>query len=208
MNASFVKFSAILLVINIIMIYADERKSEMGMARAIGMQRNDLRVLFVQEGALLGMISSAVGSLVGVAVAWILMQFMSASFQDTLSWDVVFNWTYQSLLAGFVAGFLVTWSTLWTTSLWISRMNVVAAIRSIPTRYRGSLPWWSILITLFLGFTSLGSFVLAFLIGDPIEGTRHAWWLFGGFTLMLALVPPAFWILGVILPEDLSLIHI
>ena len=202
---SFVIFSGILLVMNIFVMLADERKSEMGMARAIGMQRNDLRVLFVQEGALLGMISSAVGSLVGVAVAWILMQFMSTSFQDTLSWDVVFNWTFQSLLAGFVAGFLVTWSTLWSTSLWISRMNVVAAIRSIPTRYRGSLPWWSILVTLFLGFTSLGSFVLAFLIGDPIEGTRHAWWLFGGFTLMLALVPPAFWILGVILPEDVTI---
>ena len=201
---SFVIFSGILLVMNIFVMLADERKSEMGMARAIGMQRNDLRVLFVQEGALLGMISSAFGSLVGVGVAWILMQFMSASFQDTLSWNVVFDWTFQSLLAGFVAGFLVTWSTLWTTSLWISRLNVVAAIRSIPTRYRGSLPWWSILITLFLGFTSIASFTLAFLIGDPIEGTRHAWWLFGGFTLMLALVPPAFWILGVLLPEDVT----
>ena len=202
---SFVIFSGILLVMNIFVMLADERKSEMGMARAIGMQRSDLRVLFVQEGALLGMISSAVGSFVGVGVAWVLMQLMSASFQDTLSWNVVFDWTFQSLLAGFVAGFLVTWSTLWTTSLWISRLNVVAAIRSIPTRYRGSLPWWSILITLFLGFTSLASFVLAFLIGDPIEGTRHAWWLFGGFTLMLALVPPAFWILGVVLPEDVTI---
>ena len=102
-----------------------------------------------------------VGSLVGVAVAWILMQFMSTSFQDTLSWDVVFNWTFQ-VFSRLCRWILVTWSTLWTTSLWISRMNVVAAIRSIPTRYRGSLPWWSILVTLFLGFTSLGSFVLAF----------------------------------------------
>ena len=50
---SFVIFSGILLVMNIFVMLADERKSEMGMARAIGMQRNDLRVLFVQEGALL-----------------------------------------------------------------------------------------------------------------------------------------------------------
>ena len=69
---SFVIFSGILLVMNIFVMLADERKSEMGMARAIGMQRNDLRVLFVQEGALLGMISSAFGSLVGVGVAWVL----------------------------------------------------------------------------------------------------------------------------------------
>ena len=202
---SFVIFAGILLVMNIFVMLADERKPEMGMARAIGMHRGDLRVLFVQEGALLGMISSAVGAFVGIGVAWILMKFMATAFQDTLSWTVVFDWTFQSLLAGFTAGFLVTWSTLWMTSMWISRLNVVAAIRSIPTRYGGGLPWWSILVTLFLGFSSLASFALAFFIGEPDDGTRHAWWLLGGFTLLLALVPPAFWILGRILPEDITL---
>ena len=201
---AFVIFAGILLVMNIFVMLADERKPEMGMARAIGMHRGDLRVLFVQEGALLGMISSAVGSLVGIGVAWILMQFMATSFQDSLSWNVVFDWTFQSLLAGFTAGFLVTWSTLWMTSMWISRLNVVAAIRSIPTRYSGGLPWWSILVTLFLGFSSLGSFSMAFFFGDPIDGTRHAWWLLGGFMLLLAMVPPSFWILNRILPEDFT----
>ena len=202
---SFVIFAGILLVMNIFVMLADERKPEMGMARAIGMHRGDLRVLFVQEGALLGLISSAVGALVGIGVAWVLMKFMATAFQDTLSWTVVFDWTFQSLLAGFTAGFLVTWSTLWMTSMWISRLNVVAAIRGIPTRYGGGLPWWSILVTLFLGFSSLGSFALAFFIGEPEDGTRHAWWLLGGFTLLLALVPPAFLIFGKILPEDITL---
>ena len=201
---SFVIFAGILLVMNIFVMLADERKPEMGMARAIGMHRGDLRVLFVQEGALLGMISSAVGAFIGIGVAWVLMKFMAAAFQDTLSWTVVFDWSFQSLLAGFTAGFLVTWSTLWMTSMWISRLNVVAAIRSIPTRYAGALPWWSILVTLFLGLSSLGSFALAFFLGVPEDGTRHAWWLLGGFTLLLALVPPAFWILGRFLPEDIT----
>lgn len=88
--------------------------------------------------------------------------------------------------------------------MWISRLNVVAAIRSIPTRYGDGLPWWSILVTLLLGFSSLGGFGLAFLVGGPTDGTRHAWWLLGGFTFMLAMVPPAFWILGRILPEDFT----
>ncbi|MDE0708411.1 MAG: ABC transporter permease, partial [Candidatus Poseidoniales archaeon] len=202
---SFVVFAGILLVMNIFVMLADERKPEMGMARAIGMHRSDLRVLFVQEGALLGMISSAIGAFVGIGVAWILMKFMATAFQDTFSWTVVFDWSFQSVLAGFTAVFLVTWSTLWTTSVWISRLNVVAAIRSIPTRYGSGLPWWSILVTLFLGFSSLGSFALAFFIGEPADGTRHAWWLLGGFTLLLALVPPAFWIFARILPEDITL---
>ncbi len=204
---TFVIFAGILLVMNIFVMLADERKPEMGMARAIGMHRSDLRVLFVQEGALLSIISSAVGAVVGIGIAWVLMKFMATAFQDTLAWTVVFDWSFQSLLSGFVAGFLVTWLTLWATSMWISQLNVVAAIRSIPTRYGKGLPWWSILVTLFLIFTSMGSFTLAYLIGEPDDsmGTRHAWWLLGGFTLLLALVPPAFWILGRILPEDITI---
>ncbi|MDP6899296.1 MAG: FtsX-like permease family protein [Candidatus Thalassarchaeaceae archaeon] len=201
---TFVIFAGILLVINIFVMLADERKPEMGMARAIGMQRSDLRTLFVQEGALLGLISSACGSILGIGVAWVLMQFMDVAFSDAFSLAVTFDWTLQSLLAGFATGFLVTWSTLWFTSLWISRLNVVAAIRSIPTRFKGGLPWWSILITLFLGFSALACFGLAFLAGSPIDGTRHAWWLLGGFLLMFAATPPLFWVLGLILPEDIQ----
>ena len=202
---TFVIFAGILLVMNIFVMLADERKPEMGMARAIGMQRSDLRALFVQEGALLGLISSALGSLAGIGVAWALMQMMNVAFRDTLGWDVVFDWSVQSLLAGFVTGFIVTWVTLWLTSLWISRLNVVAAIRSIPIRFKGGLPWWSILITLFLGFSAASSIGLAFLVGDPSDGSRHASWTFGIFMLMLAMVPPAFWILGRVLPEDIQI---
>ena len=45
---------------------------------------------------------------------------------------------------------------------------------------------------------------MAFFFGDPIDGTRHAWWLLGGFMLLLAMVPPSFWILNRILPEDFT----
>ena len=46
---SFVIFAGILLVMNIFVMLADERKPEMGMARAIGMHRGDLRVLFYRK---------------------------------------------------------------------------------------------------------------------------------------------------------------
>ena len=203
---SFVIFSGILLVMNIFVMLADERKPEMGMARAIGMQRSDIRALFVQEGSLLGLISSAVGSVLGIGVAWILMQFMATAFAATFAWDVVFDWSYQSVLAGFTAGFLVTWLTLWSTSMWISHLNVVAAIRSIPSRYSGVLPWWSILITMFLGLSAICCFCLAFLFGDPIDGTRHAWWLLGGFIMMIAMLPPLFLVFSFVIPEDFTLL--
>ena len=202
---SFVIFAGVLLVMNIFVMLADERKPEMGMARAIGMQRSDLRSLFVQEGVLLGLLSSAAGAVAGIGVAWALMGIMGIAFRDTMGWEVVFAWRLESLLAGFATGFLVTWSTLWCTSMWISRLNVVAAIRSIPTRYGGGLPWWSILITLFLSMSSAASLGLAFVTGDADDGSRHAWWTLGVFIGMLALVPPAFWVAGKLLPEDLRI---
>ncbi|MEE3083321.1 MAG: FtsX-like permease family protein [Candidatus Thermoplasmatota archaeon] len=203
---SFVIFAGILLVINIFVMLADERKPEMGMARAIGMQRGDLRSLFVQEGAFLGLISSALGALLGVGFGWVIMQLMGSVFSEA-GGEVIFDWTFQSLLGGFVTGFLVAWLTLWLTSLWISRLNVVAAIRDIPTRFTGGLPWWSILVTLFFGLASLVFFALAFLIGEPDDsyGTRHAWWILGGYTLMFAALPPLFWLLRVILPENINI---
>jgi len=202
---SFVIFAGILLVINIFVMLADERKPEMGMARAIGMQRADLRALFVQEGAFLGLISSALGAVLGIGFGWVIMQFMGTALGEAggrLN-GAIFDWTFQSLLGGFVTGFLVTWVTLWLTSLWISRLNVVAAIRDIPVRFTGGLPWWSILISLFLALSSMLFFGLAFLAGSPEDGSRHAWWLLGGFIFLFSLLPPMFWILRVILPENI-----
>jgi len=201
---SFVIFAGILLVINIFVMLADERKPEMGMARAIGMQRGDLRSLFVQEGAFLGLISSGFGALLGVGFGWVIMQLMGSVFSEA-GGEAIFDWSLQSLLGGFVTGFFVTWMTLWLTSLWISRLNVVAAIRDIPTRFTGGLPWWSILITLFFGLASLAFFCLAYLLGDSDDGSRHAWWLLGGYAFMFAALPPLFWVLRVILPENINI---
>jgi putative ABC transport system permease protein len=202
---TFVIFAGVLLVVNIFVMLSDERKPEMGMARAIGMQRGDLRSLFVQEGALLGLISCAVGSVLGIGVAKILMTFMDVAFQDTLGWQVVFNWEFSSIVAGFSTGFLVTWATLWLTSVYVSRLNVVAAMRGIPIRLKDGLPWWSILVTFALFGAAMCCVAISLLFGDAESGSKHAWWLAGGFLILLALVPPAFMLGRAILPEDISI---
>jgi len=202
---SFVIFAGVLLVVNIFVMLSDERKPEMGMARAIGMQRADLRSLFVQEGALLGLISCAVGSLLGIGVAKALMSFMDVAFQNTLGWHVVFNWEFSSIVAGFATGFLVTWATLWLTSVYVSRLNVVAAMRGIPIRMKDGLPWWSILVTFGLFGAAMCCVAISLLFGDADSGSKHAWWLAGGFLMLLALVPPAFMLGRVILPKDIRI---
>jgi putative ABC transport system permease protein len=202
---SFVIFAGVLLVMNLFVMLADERKSEMGMVRALGMQRGDLRTMFVLEGSIVGLISSAVGAVIGIGVARALMVFLDKALSENFGGSILFAWEWHSLLTGFATGFIVTWLTLYATSIYISRMNVVAAMRDIPTRLKGSLPWWTILVSLVLFGAAVLCAVLAFLIGSAEEGSRYAWWLTGGFLFLLGLVPPLFFILNLILPESVSI---
>jgi len=202
---SFVIFAGVLLVMNLFVMLADERKSEMGMMRALGMQRGDLRAMFVLEGSIIGLISSAVGAVLGIGVARVLMLFLDKALSTNFGSSILFAWEWHSLLTGFATGFIVTWLTLFATAIYISRMNVVAAMRDIPTRLKGSLPWWTILVSLLLFGAAVICAVLAFLIGDAEQGSRFAWWLTGGFLFLLGLVPPLFFILNLLLPESLTI---
>ncbi len=202
---SFVIFAGILLVMNLFVMLADERKSEMGMLRALGMQRGELRSMFVMEGTLVGIISSSIGSVAGIGVAKLLMLGLDKILATTFDGSIIFAWEWHSVLSGFSIGFLVTFLTLFATSVYISRLNVVAAMRNIPTRIKGSLPWWSILISLFLFASALGCAILAFSVGDPLSGTRMAWWLTAGFLFLFGMVPPLFFIFSKTLPDSITI---
>jgi len=201
---SFVIFAGILLVMNLFVMLADERKSEMGMLRALGMHRGELRGMFVIEGTIIGLMSSAVGAFVGIGVAKLLMSGLDRVLAQTFQRGILFSWEWHSLLSGFSIGFLVTFMTLMATSIYISRLNVVAAMRDIPTRIKGSLPWWTILVSLFMLGSGVVSGVLAFMIGDPQTGSRYAWWLTAGFLFLFGLVPPLYFLFSKFLPESLS----
>lgn len=202
---SFVIFAGILLVVNLFVMLADERKSEMGMLRALGMQRGELRSMFVMEGTIVGIISSAFGAVAGIGVAKLLMIGLDQIMSSTFDGAIIFAWEWHSVLSGFSIGFLVTFLTLFFTSVYISRLNVVAAMRDIPTRIKGTLPWWTILVSLFLYGSSFGCAVLAFMVGDPETGSRMAWWVTSGFLFLFGSVPPLYYILSKILPESITI---
>ena len=67
---SFSIAAGILLIVLIFTMLAAERRSEMGMARAVGTQRRQLIQQFVAEGAGYALLSGLVGSALGVAAAY------------------------------------------------------------------------------------------------------------------------------------------
>lgn len=127
--------AGIALVVNIFTMLGEERKGEMGVARAIGMKRAQLRRLFTYEGTLYAALAAAVGSVLGVLLAYVIVNAMSGIFKSTaFSFDLVkyFTFTPLSLVLGYLAGFSLTIFTVYLATRRISNLNIVRAIRNIP----------------------------------------------------------------------------
>src|SRR5216117_876772 len=130
----FTVIAGILLIINIFVMLAEERKGEMGVARALGMRRKNLVQSFVSEGLLYALLSSVVGTFTGLLVAgvslWGFSQVFGASaFGGT---GFILTWTDSDLINGFAIGFLITMATIGAASWRVSKLNIVRAIRDIP----------------------------------------------------------------------------
>jgi putative ABC transport system permease protein len=134
---SFSIIAGVLLLVNIFVMLAEERKSELGMLRAVGMKRGRLVRSFIIEGTAYALVASLVGILVGIgvgrAVVVVAAQiFQSFSTDDGGGLDLAFHVTSISLVNGFAMGFLIAFVTVALTSIRISRVNIIAAIRDLP----------------------------------------------------------------------------
>src|SRR5213083_787387 len=130
----FTVIAGVLLIINIFVMLAEERKGEMGVARALGMRRKNLVQSFVSEGLLYALLSSVVGTFTGLLVAGVILWgfsqvFGASSFGGT---GFILTWTESDLIYGFAIGFLITMATIGIASWRVSKLNIVRAIRDIP----------------------------------------------------------------------------
>ena len=206
----------ILLIFLIFSMLAAERKSEMGISRAVGMQRGHLVQMFVAEGAVYSIGAAFVGVLAGVGIGSLLVIGVSEAFSQgapddefTLSPAV----SLRSALVSFFAGSVVTFITVGIASWRTSRLNIVRAIRDIPEPEQrragvGSLVWGILLSVLGLFLTLIGLSSAQFTpfgLGISIlplgvalvlryrgVSQRAAWSIVGLFLLVFWLLPPAF----------------
>jgi putative ABC transport system permease protein len=63
--------AGILLLINLFVMLAEERKTELGMLRAVGFTRRRLTRAFAIEGALYAIVASVLGAVAGLGVGWL-----------------------------------------------------------------------------------------------------------------------------------------
>ncbi|WP_033202549.1 ABC transporter permease [Streptomyces wedmorensis] len=137
MIGSFSIIAGALLLVNIFVMLGEERKSQMGMVRAVGMKRSRLVGSFTLEGATYALLSAVPGVAIGVAVGWGVAVVAAQIFQG---WSVggssiriAFAVTPTSVLNGLAMGLLIAFAAILATSVRISRFNIIAAIRDLPT---------------------------------------------------------------------------
>ncbi len=131
---SFAVAAGVLLLVNIFLMLADERKSELGMLRAMGLRRRALMGAFASEGWLYAIVACTVGMLLGLGVGRAVMagasRLTSGSNAD-FRLPIRFHYTANSLTAGFTLGLVIAMATIVGTSIAISRLNIIAAIRDL-----------------------------------------------------------------------------
>ncbi|MEX1253395.1 MAG: FtsX-like permease family protein [Dehalococcoidia bacterium] len=125
--------AGILLIVMIFVMLAAERKSELGMARALGTKRWHLVESFLSEGMGYNLISALVGVALGVAVAFALVGVLAQVFAGTdAGFSIEPYVSARSLIISYSLGVVLTFLTVSFSSWRVSRLNIVRAIRDIP----------------------------------------------------------------------------
>ena len=141
--------AGMLLLALLFLLLAAERRAELGMSRAIGLQRRHLVLMLLIEGCGYGAVAALLGLLVGVGVIALELIGLSHLPVNILSGDtnglpmalhLFVSW--QSLASAFCISLFVSVIVILVIALCLSQTNIVAAIRDLeeaPQRSRSLL---------------------------------------------------------------------
>ena len=123
----------ILLIFLIFVMLAAARRSELGMARAIGAKRSHLVMMFVFEGTAYALVAAAVGVLLGWGLSTLMvgvLNWIISGFDIDFSLSPLFK--PRSAIVAYCLGMVITFATAGFSAYRVSRMNIVQAVRGLP----------------------------------------------------------------------------
>ncbi len=168
--------AGIMLIFLIFIMLAAERRAEMGMARAVGMSRFNLTETFLAEGMAYNIGSAAIGAILGIGVAALLVFILAQAIGD-VGLGITFHFNPRAFVIAYSLGVVLTFLTVTFSAYRAANLNIVRAIRDIdePQMLRGtdrsigrlllssvgvlwSLTW--IVLIVILGFAAFGLFLV------------------------------------------------
>jgi putative ABC transport system permease protein len=150
---SFSIAAGILLIFLIFVMLAAERRTEMGVARAIGTQRGHLVQTFLFEGAAYDLAAAVLGAFLGIGVALAMVAGIGHAFASE-AMKIDFSVRWSSVIVAYTLGVVLTFLVV-TYSAWrVSVLNIVTAVRNLPDPVRhkaGRRRWIGATLLLALG---------------------------------------------------------
>lgn len=161
--ASFAIIAGILLLVNVFVMLADERRGQLGMLRAIGMRRRRVTGEFALEGAAYAAAAAVVGAVVGILIGRLVVvlavNILNSYNRDDNKLSLVFDVRWESVVNGVAGGFVIAFLAVVLTSVRIARGNIIAAIRDLPAvggqRQRRRLTVGSAVLSLLLAVAAV-----------------------------------------------------
>jgi putative ABC transport system permease protein len=118
-----------MLIFTLFVMLAAERRTEMGIARAVGAQRTQIVQAFIAEGFVYDLLAGVAGVAVGVAAALVLVVGGARLLiGDSLS-IITAHVEPRSVVVSFCLGAVLTFVTVVFSSFRISHLEIVAAVR-------------------------------------------------------------------------------
>ncbi|MBK6797755.1 MAG: ABC transporter permease [Acidobacteria bacterium] len=145
--ASFVALLVgVFIIFNSFSISVNQRWKEIGILRALGVERPNVQRMFLGESVLMGIIGSALGIGLGfffaVGAERVMSDIASKIFGYVATQQPpVFRWDYA--LTAFVVGVVTSLIGAWLPSRAASRLNPIMALHNIETRQRENVLGWT-----------------------------------------------------------------
>ena len=124
--------AGIMLIFLIFVMLAAERRTEMGIARAVGTRRGHLVEGFVFEGLAYDVVAAAVGAALGLAIAYAMVSAIAAALSATSDIELSFSVEPRSVIVAYALGVVLTLAVVAVSAWRVSALNIVAAVRSLP----------------------------------------------------------------------------
>lgn len=121
----------LLLIFLIFVLLAAERRAEMGMARAIGVQRRHLILMFLFEGTVYDLLASFVGLLIGLLAGIALVALLGPTL-TRFNFPLKLTFEPHSIIIAYCLGVIFTFCSVVLSSWLVSRMTIVEAMRDLP----------------------------------------------------------------------------
>lgn len=138
LRAAFALIGLVVLVVagigiaNALALSVMERRHEIGVFRSVGASRNDIRVLFLAEAALLGLVGSGIGVIVAIAAARVADLVLDRVLPAMPLLPETFFWlSWPIIIAGLSLGFLVSVVAAVSPALRAARLDPARVLRTI-----------------------------------------------------------------------------